>query len=75
MLVGYRAGDMYAPQLDVTEALSVELKQFIACVEQRRTPLTDGQAGLRVVRILEAATQSMAERGRVIELESTRIPA
>ena len=53
-----------------TEALSVELKQFVACVEQRKTPLTDGLAGLRVVRILEAATRSMAERGRVVELET-----
>jgi predicted dehydrogenase len=70
LLVGYRAGDMWAPQLEITEALSVELKQFVACVEQRKTPLTDGLAGLRVVRILEAATRSMAERGRVVELES-----
>ena len=72
MLVGYRTGDMWAPQLDMTEALSLELRQFIKCVEQKTTPLTDGQAGLRVVRILEAATQSMAERGRVVELEQTR---
>ena len=70
MLVGYRAGDMWAPHLEVTEALSLELRQFIECVEKRTTPLTDGQAGLRVVRTLEAATRSMAERGRVIELES-----
>jgi predicted dehydrogenase len=70
MLVGYRAGDMWAPHLEVTEALSVELRQFAKCVEERSAPLTDGQAGLRVVRILEAATQSMKERGRVIELES-----
>jgi predicted dehydrogenase len=69
MLVGYRTGDMWAPQLDMTEALSLELRQFIESVEQRRTPLTDGQAGLRVVRILEAATRSLAQRGRVVELE------
>jgi predicted dehydrogenase len=72
MLVGYRTGDMWAPQLEMTEALSLELKQFVKCVEQRTTPLTDGQAGLRVVRILEAATQSMAERGRVVELEGAK---
>jgi predicted dehydrogenase len=69
MLVGYRAGDMWAPQLDMAEALSLELRQFVACVEARTAPLTDGHAGLRVVRILEAATQSLAERGRAIELE------
>jgi predicted dehydrogenase len=72
MLVGYRTGDMWAPQLDMTEALGLELRQFVKCVEARTAPLTDGHAGLRVVRILEAATHSMAERGRVIELEPTQ---
>jgi predicted dehydrogenase len=73
MLVGYRTGDMWAPQLDMVEALSLELRQFVKCVEEKKTPLTDGQAGLRVVRILEAATQSLAERGRVVELEHSRV--
>jgi hypothetical protein len=41
-------------------------------VEQRTAPLTDGQAGLRVVRVLEAATQSLAQRGRVVELETLK---
>jgi predicted dehydrogenase len=68
MLVGYRVGDMWAPHLEMREALGVELRQFVKCIDQHSVPLTDGHAGLRVVRILEAATQSMAERGRVIEL-------
>jgi predicted dehydrogenase len=72
MLVGYRTGDMWAPQLKVAEALSVELKQFVECVSRGTAPTTNGQAGLRVVRILEAATQSLAARGRVVELESVR---
>jgi predicted dehydrogenase len=72
MLVGYRSGDMWAPQLDITEALSVELRQFIKAVEGTTTLKTDGNSGLRVVRVLEAATQSMAERGRVIELEGAK---
>jgi predicted dehydrogenase len=72
MLVGYRTGDMWAPQLKVAEALSVELKGFIEAVDKKTTPTTDGQAGLRVVRILEAATQSLAQRGRVVELETSR---
>ena len=72
MLVGYRTGDMWAPQLDITEALGVELRQFIKCVEEQTKPLTDGEAGLRVVRILEAATQSLAQRGRVVELETSK---
>ncbi|MBL0373812.1 Gfo/Idh/MocA family oxidoreductase [Rhizobium sp. KVB221] len=72
MLVGYRTGDMYAPQLDMTEALGRELRQFIDCVESSTQPIADGHAGLRVVRILEAATQSLAQRGRVVELEQAR---
>ncbi len=72
MLVGYRTGDMWAPQLEINEALGVELRQFVQCIAKGTVPVTDGQAGLRVVRILEAATQSLAQRGRVIELEGAK---
>ncbi|MGO4441348.1 Gfo/Idh/MocA family protein [Rhizobium sp. RAF56] len=75
MLVGYRTGDMYAPQLDMTEALGSELRQFTDCIINGGTPTADGHAGLRVVRILEAATESLAQRGRVIELEQKRLIA
>jgi predicted dehydrogenase len=69
MLVGYRTGDMWAPQLDMKEALGLELREFVGCIEKKTAPVADGHAGLRVVRILESATRSLAERGRVIELE------
>ncbi|MBX4911569.1 MULTISPECIES: Gfo/Idh/MocA family oxidoreductase [Rhizobium] len=72
MLVGYRSGDMWAPKLDMTEALKRELDQFVECIEQNSRPIADGQAGLRVVRILEAASRSLAQRGRIIELEEAR---
>jgi predicted dehydrogenase len=72
MLVGYRAGDMWAPQIDLTEALSTELREFIAAVASRREPVTGGQAGLRVVQMLEAATQSMRDRGRIVEFTVER---
>jgi predicted dehydrogenase len=71
MLVGYRTGDMWAPKLDVTEALGVEAAHFVDCISSGRTPTTDGEAGLRVVRLLEAATESMAARGRLVTLDST----
>ncbi|MBZ9993080.1 Gfo/Idh/MocA family protein [Mesorhizobium sp. BH1-1-4] len=71
-LVGYRTGDMWAPQIDMTEALGIELREFVSCVENNGTPLADGHAGVRVVRILEAATQSLAQRGRVVDLEQMR---
>jgi predicted dehydrogenase len=70
ILIGYRTGDMWAPQIDIKEALGIELREFIGCIEQRTAPIADGHAGLRVVRILEAATQSLSQRGRVIELET-----
>lgn len=69
-MVGYRSGDMYAPQLDVAEALKVELQHFADCIENGKTPLTDGIAGLQVVRILESASLSMRQRGKLIELEA-----
>lgn len=70
MLVGYRSGDMYCPQLDVTEALRVEAAHFADCIQEAKTPLTDGFAGLRVVSVLEAATQSMKDRGRSTMLKA-----
>jgi predicted dehydrogenase len=69
-LVGYRTGDMLAPHLDMTEALRVEAAHFARCIERGERPITDGQAGLRVVQILESATASMREHGRPIELPS-----
>jgi predicted dehydrogenase len=69
MLVSYRTGDMWAPQLDFKEALQVEAVHFINCIEKGRRPITDGEAGLKVVRILEAASQSMLERGRPVKLD------
>jgi predicted dehydrogenase len=68
MMVGYRAGDMWAPRLGLTEALRVEAQHFVDCVRDGRQPLTDGHAGLRVVRILEAAARSLEQRGRLVEL-------
>jgi predicted dehydrogenase len=68
MLISYRAGDVWIPTLDVTEALYTEAVHFVHCIQTRERPLTDGEAGLQVVRILEAATESMKNRGRLIEL-------
>jgi len=68
MLVSYRSGDMYAPQIDVTEALRTEIQHFADCIINHKTPITDGQAGLRVVSVLEAATRSMKERGHSVQL-------
>jgi predicted dehydrogenase len=69
MLVSYRSGDMYAPQIDVTEALKIEVQHFADCIMHQKTPITDGHAGLRVVSVLEAATRSMKDRGRSVQLK------
>ena len=68
MLVQYRTGDMIAPQIELTEALKKISQEFCDSINQNRTPLTDGRAGLRVVQILEAANQSIKANGKVIEL-------
>jgi predicted dehydrogenase len=75
VLVGYRAGDMWAPHIEVTEALQTEAIHFLDCINHKRRSFTDGEAGLRIVRILEAATQSMANRGQVVELASPTVVA
>jgi predicted dehydrogenase len=68
MLVSYRSGDMWAPKLDATEALRIETSHYIDCIENNKQPETDGHAGLRVVRLLEAAEASVRARGRLVEL-------
>jgi len=68
LLVSYRTGDMWAPQVERTEALQLELKYFADCIRSNQTPFNDGQAGLRVVRMLEAADRSMKNRGAAIQL-------
>jgi predicted dehydrogenase len=68
LLVSYRSGDMWAPKVDSAEALKVEAGYFRDCVENNRTPINDGLAGLRVVRMLEAAGQSLKQRGGAVAL-------
>lgn len=68
VLVGYRMGDMWAPKLDMTEGLSVEFHHYVHCLETGEQPRSDGHSGLRIVRILEAASQSIKDRGRLVEL-------
>ena len=68
MRVGYRTGDMWAPKLDSMEALRIEGEHFVDCIENGKTPMTDGSLGLRVVELIEAATRSMHERGRSVEI-------
>ena len=68
MRVGYRTGDMWAPKLDGTEALSVEGEHFVDCIINAKAPTTDGRLGLRVVELIEAATSSMRGKGETVYL-------
>jgi predicted dehydrogenase len=65
-LVDYRLGDMWAPKIDLREALAVECEHFLACVRGDDVPLTGGEVGLRIVRWLDAASRSLAEGGRQV---------
>lgn len=66
LLVSYRSGDMWAPQVDQIEALNAERDHFIECVSEGKKPINDGYAGLRVVTMLEAANASVSKRGEVV---------
>jgi predicted dehydrogenase len=66
LLVSYRSGDVWGPKVDATEALNLELDYFVDCILKGATPSNDGVAGLRIVRLLEAAEESLKDRGRIV---------
>jgi predicted dehydrogenase len=65
LLVSYRSGDMWAPKVEELEALQLETRYFLDCVKNSTKPFNDGKAGLRVVRILEAAELSLKQHKEV----------
>jgi predicted dehydrogenase len=71
--VNYRTGDMTAPHLETIEALRIELQHFVECIRTGTRPLSDGAAGLRVIRWLEAASRSLALRGEPVELRPAEV--
>lgn len=68
LLVNYRSGDMWAPRLEQLEALQMEMKYFVECIETGKEPMNDGRAGLRIVKMLEAASESLSKRGALVYL-------
>jgi predicted dehydrogenase len=68
LLVSYRSGDMWAPKVEQTEALKAECEYFVDCIQDNKQPFNDGQAGLEVVKMLEAADKSIRERGRIVQI-------
>ena len=66
VLISYRTGDIWSPNVETEEPLQNLVRHFADCIQTGKTPLTDGEAGLRVVRILEAAQRSIkAQGGRI----------
>lgn len=66
--VGYRMGDIVSPRVEVTEPLSEECRHFVDCILQNKNPRTDGEKGLRVLRVLEAAQKSIRKGGATVSL-------
>ena len=68
LLVSYRSGDAWIPHLRGEEALHNELDYFLDCVVYQKQPINDGEAGLRIVKLLEAASSSLAKGGELVYL-------
>jgi len=70
--ISYRIGEMWAPAISPKEALLTEIEHFLDCIANGTRPQTGGEAGLRVVEMLAAASRSTLLRGRPIELGGMR---
>jgi len=71
----YRAGDIHSPRVAITEALQLEMRHFIECVQNGKKPRSDGEAGLRVVRVLEAGMRSLRSGGARVSYHPAPEPA
>ena len=69
--IQYRVGDMYAPKLEEFEALSMATEHFADCVINGKKPMTEGKAGLEVVKVLVASKESLRKKGAPVELGVT----
>jgi predicted dehydrogenase len=68
LLVSYRSGDMWAPKVEQTEALATEAQYFVDCIRKVERPFNDGESGLAVVKLLEAADRSLKAKGSPVTL-------
>ncbi len=72
-LVQYRIGDMFSPKINQTEALAMGAREFLDAIKENRKPATDGVDGLNVVRILEASSESLKKRGKMVYFTNSQI--
>ncbi|MBI5470776.1 MAG: Gfo/Idh/MocA family oxidoreductase [Ignavibacteriae bacterium] len=73
-LVQYRTGNMYSPNIDSGEALSRMSAEFVDCINTGKPSISDGQTGLNVVKVLEAANISIKAGGRRVDLSHLSRP-
>ena len=69
----YHHGDVYIPFIKQDEPLKMEMRHFIECIREGIQPITGGPEGLEVVRILEAASQSLVQHGVSIPLNRSKL--
>ena len=62
------SGDIYSPQIPMGEPLAKECSHFIECIKEGKRPVSDGDSGLQVVRVLEAAQRSLENHGALVEV-------
>ena len=67
--LAYRYGDINMPLVDSIEPLKLETSHFLECIEKNKKPLSDGESGLRVVKVLEAAQKSLKSDGIPIKIK------
>jgi predicted dehydrogenase len=68
LLVSYRSGDMWAPRVEQTEALRLMVEKFVDYISNGGRVVNDGIAGMRVVKLLEASTKSLRNKGEMVYL-------
>lgn len=63
-----RKNEGVAEPIESAEPLRLQCLEFLECIQTRKAPLTDGESGLRVLRVLDAAERSLASSGKPISL-------
>ena len=71
----YHYGDMYSPCLKLDEPLKTECQHFVDCIRQDAVPLSSGEKGMEVVKILELSTLSLKQGGAQINWPVAPRPA
>jgi predicted dehydrogenase len=69
ILVDYRTGDVFSPKIDRTEALAGACSDFIRAIRTGKAPVSDGRFGLKILRILEASSRSLASNSRFVRIK------